>query len=1043
MSLNINEKYFSHIPAVKTLIALGYKLLNQERLKEERSNSQGILLENILIEQILKFNNNFSEDDAKEAVRKLTNIVDSGLIKTNQKIYDLLTLGTAIKKNFKSYNFKYIDWQNLKNNIYHVTFEMPIDSIINRLRKCDIIVFINGIPFVVIECKSPTESLEQAISQHIRNQKQDQIPHLFHYAQLLIAVNKNEAKYATVGSSKDHWSVWREELEEKQNIDIIRNLINTPLDEEEKENLYTGNFTSCGDYFDKQQAAGTLEPTEQDKILYALCRPERLLDLVKNFCVFDKQEKKIARHHQFFATYATIERINQYNEYEIRKGGIIWHTQGTGKSLTMILIAKFLLEAANIANPRIIIITDRIELDEQIKNAFTNCGLEPKLAFSSQNLIKLIKDSTPIITTVINKFNKTFSEGFQDSSNNIFVLVDESHRTQHGDLADKMRSILPNACYIAFTGTPILKNQKNTMKKFGEPIHIYNIKDALNDNMVVPLIYEGRIIQQHLKDESLLNKNFDIITNKLDKEQKITLKRKFSNLNALSSTEQTIYAKALDISKHYSETFKGTGLKGMLIASSRSNAIRFKEFLDEIGEVNSEVVISSSDNREGYENIESENKITKFLESLNTKYGRNYNNEIIRKFKNNGDPEILIVVSKLLTGFDAPRIAVVYICKSLKEHNLLQAIARSNRLFEEKEKNKEYGYIIDYEGLEGEIKHARQLYESDKLKNFDKEDLENAIFSVEDKISELFPLLQEIKNIFIKVANEEDFEQLEQYLANENTRSNFYFLLNKLKYLMSIFSNSNKLAKFFEKDQLDKLYRELKKFNKLKEIVEKRYKEKTDKKIYTVQIMKLLDEHVVAGDITKTDTVNIFNDELFKNFIERTDIVALKKATQITAEVKNILDDYVYVNPAFFQKFSELINNTIAQHHNKRLSDSDYLNKMEDIRNDLKNYVPSKLSSNKTSREFYKKLFSFLKDQTGQDQHETAVSIALDTYDIIKKKIVVHWVKNIKVINEMKELLDNYFFDVVKEEMKINFNSENLNDIIDSLVDIAKEHEAK
>ncbi len=402
MFSNIDEKYLSHIPAVKALMAFGYELLNQAELKKKRVNPHNILLEDILIKKIKELNKNkidLDNEDAKKALYQLTNIKNSGLVKTNEEIYDLLTLGANIKKDFKSYNLKYIDWQKPKNNSYHVTFEMSLDSVTGKTRICDIVLFVNGIPFVVIECKTPLESLDQAISQHIRNQKPNEILQLFYYAQLLIALNKNEAKYATVGSSKKYWSIWREE--EKQNIDIIRNLINTPLLEKEKNNLYTGAFADSRNYFDTQQLDGTIEPTEQDKLFYALCRPERLLDLVANFCVFDNSVRKIARHHQFFATHATAKRIHKDNEHNIRKGGVIWHTQGTGKSLTMIFIAKFLLESSNITDSRIIIITDRIELDEQIKHAFKNCGLEPKLATSSKNLIELLKGGTSVITSVI------------------------------------------------------------------------------------------------------------------------------------------------------------------------------------------------------------------------------------------------------------------------------------------------------------------------------------------------------------------------------------------------------------------------------------------------------------------------------------------------------------------------------------------------------------------------------------------------------------------------------------------------------------------
>ncbi|HJD55545.1 MAG TPA: DUF3387 domain-containing protein [Rickettsia endosymbiont of Pyrocoelia pectoralis] len=285
-------------------------------------------------------------------------------------------------------------------------------------------------------------------------------------------------------------------------------------------------------------------------------------------------------------------------------------------------------------------------------------------------------------------------------------------------------------------------------------------------------------------------------------------------------------------------------------------------------------------------------------------------------------------------------------------------------------------------------------------------------------------------------------EQLEQHLADEIIRNRFYFLLDKLKTLMSIASNSNKLCQVFSIEQLNELYQELKNFDKLKKIIEQRYTEKADKKIYTDQIMKLLDEHIIADNIIKTEPINIFNNKMFEDFITRADITDADKANQINAHLQDTINDYININRAFFQKFSELINSTITQHHNKRLSDSEFLNKVVDITNELKKDVSSELGSSKTAIEFYKKLSNFLQNQKDQNQHENAAKIALDTYDIIKKKKIVHWTKNTKIINQMKNLLDDYFFDVAKKKMGINFDNANLNDIVKSLIDLAKEHEA-
>ena len=386
-----------------------------------------------------------------------------GLRGTNQDIYDQLILGTTITKaiegDSKSYSFRYIDWTNPGNNVYHVTAEMSVERTAStQTRRCDIVCFVNGIPFVVIENKRPSASLKKADSQLIGYQSEDNIPQLFHFAQLLMSMKRTEARYATVGTPRKFWQVWREKDDRDEDILPI---INKGLTDDQKDAIFSGDFAGARKFFEALADAGDRAVTEQDRLIYGLCRRERLLDVVRRFTVFDSGVRKVARHQQYFGIRAATEQVKQYDNDGRRRGGVIWHTQGSGKSLTMVMLGRALALDKDIKNPRLIIVTDRDDLDKQIKGTFKSCEMEPKRAATGSNLIELIENKTPLITTIINKFDTAMkASGFRDDSENIFALIDESHRSQtgryggHGKHALKMRRILPKACYLGFTGTP-------------------------------------------------------------------------------------------------------------------------------------------------------------------------------------------------------------------------------------------------------------------------------------------------------------------------------------------------------------------------------------------------------------------------------------------------------------------------------------------------------------------------------------------------------------------------------------------------------------
>ena len=469
------EDNVSKKPALDLLQNMGYTYLTSEECTLQRGGKYQVLLKGILRNQLRKINRfefggieqEFSSANIERAMEDLDEPLTDGLIKTSEKIYDAIMLGKSYQETVGvgkvlSFDLKYIDWDNFENNVFHVTEEYVVTSYDGEHTvRPDIVLFVNGILFAVIECKAPHISVEQGIEQMIRNQQDEYIPQLFKYIQIVMSTNKNSVKYATTGTGKKYWSVWKEE---------------------DKEFLEAAKTKYIEDRV----------PTVQDENIMSLLSIERLKELTKYFVLYDANIKKICRYQQYFAIKEIIKTINTNNVEGNRQSGVIWHTQGSGKSLTMVMLAKYILLEMARFEPKVVIVTDRKELDKQIAKTFTHTRCKPARATSGKNLIDLInKGKVDIITTIINKFNTVESSGLKNLSRDVFVLVDESHRSNYGELATKMRVVFPNACYIGFTGTPLMKSEKNTMTKFGKLIHKYTIKEGVDDRAIVPLIYEN------------------------------------------------------------------------------------------------------------------------------------------------------------------------------------------------------------------------------------------------------------------------------------------------------------------------------------------------------------------------------------------------------------------------------------------------------------------------------------------------------------------------------------------------------------------------
>lgn len=1066
MTFNATEKYQSQVPALQMLVALGFEPISQEKALFLRGGRlRNVVLDDVLADRLLEINRYthrgneyaFGLEDAQQAIRRLKPTPDGlkDLLQMNQDIYDMLVLGTTITKsidgNSKSYSFRYVDWEKPEKNAYHVTAEFSVErTASSSTRRCDIVAFVNGIPVLVIENKKPTERLRKAGSQLIGYQNAENIPQLFHFAQLLIGMNRNEVTYATVGTPNKFWKTWRDEEDKDK---MIARLANHVLTEKEKAAVFSGDFAGVRDYFDKMASEGERAVTEQDRTLYALCRPERLLDLIRRFTIFDDGTRKVARHQQFFGVRRAIKTVKQCQDGGPRKGGVIWHTQGSGKSLTMVMLGRSLIFERDIENPRIIIVTDRNDLDKQIKDTFKSCEQEPVQANSGADLLKLIRNKTPLITTVINKFDTALKgDKFVDNDPNIFVLIDESHRTQagryggYGQLAVKMRRLLPQACYLGFTGTPLLGEEKNTLSTFGKLIHSYNIDDAVSDGTIVPILYEGRIVDQKVSGEKI-DDWFEKISKGLTDQQKADLKRKFSQMNALSKTDQVIQRKAFDISEHYRRHWQGTGFKAQLVAPSKAAAVRFKSVLDEIGHVSSEIIISRPNSNEGNEEVDQESKdvVDIFWSDMIEKYTteKEYNRQIIEAFKDPGGPEILIVVSKLLTGFDAPRNAVLYVCKSLKEHNLLQAIARVNRLYEEDGVEKHFGFVVDYEGLLGDLNNALTTYRV--LKGYTASEISGTVRHVKEEIQKLPQAHDQLWDLFKQVRNKKDMEQYEQHLACEQRRHEFYARLKAYSRCLHMSLSSEALSDVLKDKEIEAMKRDWRQFSELRRSVQIRYQEKVDLQEFESKIRMMLDGHVVAKPAeTIIDVVDINDLDALKVAVEDTKVSEGSRADRISSATRRTIAEKMDEDPSFYKKFSKLLEETIRAYREERLSERDYLKCVTDLagnvaRKDRSQDVPDKIQGDGDAEAFFGVLYGQLRTKEQEPiSDDEAVSIVLDIICIIKSHLIVDIWSNELELNNLYNAIDDYFCDVLRGEKGIHLPNDALDDLEPKIMSLAQ-----
>ena len=1015
------EKNISQQSAIDLLRSMGYAYISPEDCEAQRGDRYYVLLKDVLRGQLRRLNryvyagaeNEFSAANIERAMEDLDAPLAEGLVRASEAIYDALLLGKSYPEivgegKTQSFNLRYIDWEHPENNLFHVTKEFSVDSR-DRLHdvRPDLVLFINGIPFAVIECKAPLVGVEQAVEQSIRNQQKAYIPQLYKFAQIVMATNKNAVQYATTGTPKKFWSVWKEE------------------------------DTAFLDAALERHVRGRT-PTEQDRCLVSLFSKERVMELIRYFVLFDANVKKICRYQQYFAVKAIMATLRQRDERGNRQSGVVWHTQGSGKSLTMVMLAKYLLMELSDGNPKVVIVTDRKELDRQIAATFAHTRLKPARATSGRNLVELLgSGKADVVTTLINKFDIAERMEHRDLSRDVFLLVDESHRSNYGLLATKMRTVFPNACYIGFTGTPLMKKEKNTLARFGKLIHTYTIRDGVADKAIVPLIYEGRFVEQTV-DEANIDLWFKQTTKRLTEAQREDLSRKWSSIRRLTSTDARIRRIALDINEHFVEGYKATGFKAMLATNYKRDAVRYLECFEQFGDLTCAVVISPPDLREGVDDVDegSDDRVIAYWNRMMARYGNaDAYEEAIKNQFCAGDIDILIVCSKLLTGFDAPLCQVLYIDKELREHGLLQAIARANRLHE----GKDYGLIVDYRGLIEQLDDAMDLYGGAGLENFDGGDLRGVVVDVMSSVAGLRDAYSQLMDLFADVKNLRDTEAVEVSLADEKRRETFYNLLCAFGKALNMVLNSERAYAALSREELKTCQDAFLFFAKVRRSVKIRYCDAIDNKEYEPMMQNLLDTHLsVAGLKQITTPIDILNKEDFERELE--DLGSLRaKADAIASKLTRSISEKYQENPAYYDSFSKRIKEALEEYRERVISEAEYLAKMRAIMEDYhagRSTVtyPESIKNNIHAQAFYGVLSAIFDEaQEAEISPDFAAEIAVAITQIVASHSQVDWTSNKTIHDRISQAIDDLFYDYEKERgLKLSF------DTIDKIIENVK-----
>jgi len=905
----LNEREYVEEPFLRQLERLQWKIL---RAGEEgkgdpavtfREGFNEVILEKKLREALLKINPWLAEDQLSPIVREVTiPNVTGGLIENNRYILEKLLEGTSAedRRSHRPAPVHFIDFANPEVNEFLAVsqFKVNIPGTEKHIIP-DIVLFVNGLPLGVVECKSAYlpdpigEAVEQLMRyQNRRGDSKEGNEKLFWYNQLLVGTSRQICRYSSITGEFEHYIEWKDPYPFKlSDIDL------------------EGSEAS---------------PSSQHLFVQGVLAKQNFLDVIQSFILFQdgpkgKLIKVLPRYQQYRTVLKIIERLKSAKS-PAEKGGIVWHTQGSGKSLTMMMAVRKMYRDRELSGYKTVFITDRTDLEKQLKGTAKSIGYTMNVAHSIAKLKELLATNTPdLIMGMIHKFQEhELIQAFPvlNKGEKILVMIDEAHRSQYKFLGANLNKSLPNAVKIAFTGTPIDK----TEKAFGDYIDKYSIRQAVDDGVTVEIIYEGRTHSAGVTDREAMNKRFEDVFAPASEESRQQILGRYT-WKAYLEAEETIRDKAEDMLKHYLSQIYPNGFKAQVVAVSREAAIRYKKALDallgndawitgfigtlkaetqiaidreQLKKLRAEVVISGSPNDPPeMKSYTDEHKHDDTITSFKLPYGQK------AETGTTGDVGIIIVQSMLLTGFDAPVEQVMYLDDLIREHNLLQAIARVNRV----DKNKFAGFIVDYVGV---TKHLREA-----LANFEEKDLDEVMNTVKDESRE-FDELVYAKSALIDFFKKYDIREVNDVdacvdvLADEEARNDYLALFRTFSAAMD---------KALPKPEALQFARDLRQFSFISQVARNRYRdEKLSLRDASKKVRDIVDEFLVSKGVDpKIPPVPIFS-EKFKLRIEHQESPR-GQAEELKSAISEHIDKHLEGDPELYERFSEKLEKLLREYH--------------------------------------------------------------------------------------------------------------------------------
>ncbi len=911
---------------IETFKSMGYAYLG-DLTKSDNENINKESLKAWLVK-----NQKINDKRWQRIEHEIHKALNNDLYEANQEFYKLLIYGvrTKISQNEPTQTSWLIDWKDVSKNEFSVAEEVSVKG--PNTKRPDMVLYVNGIALGVLELKNSSVSVESAIRQNLDNQKKEFIRDFFKTIQLVMAGNESQGlRYGVIETKEKYYLSWKEE-------GVQKNLFET---------------------------------------IECFLKKERFLEFIHDFLIFDKGQKKCARFHQYFAVKKTQEFIHK------KEGGIIWHTQGSGKSLTMVWLTKWL--RSNIEQARILIVTDRRELDAQIQGVFKGIGEAIYRADSKKDLLSVLFENKEfLVGSLVHKFDDNDLEDLkkQPVLKEWIVLVDECHRTQSGKLHNAMKSLLPNAIFIAFSGTPLLKQDKKTSQEvFGDYIHCYKFNEAVSDKVVLDLNYEARSVDQYVSSPEKLDEYFELKTQNLNDTAKTELKKKWANLQKVFSTKNRLEHIVQDIVLDMAKLPRLSNGKGnaMLVAESVYNACRYFELFLETELKDKVAVITSyepnvadlkdcgsNESEESYKYRAYCKMLQNFFNEKDEKKALNktkeFEEEVKKRFINEpARMKLLIVVDKLLTGFDVPSLTYLYIDKKMKDHELFQAVCRVNRLDGE---DKDFGCIIDYSDLFDSLQEAHSDYTNGAFENYEREDVQGL---VSDKAQKIKKKLEEargqLRSLCESVKEPKDETGYIAYFCGSDLEKNaqkrrlFYQLVGAF---LRMFVELNNIEKpIYSKEEMQKIKQEVQFYRHLQKMIGLNSGDSVDLKSYSEDMHRILDAYIKAADsktlikiedqglceVLAQMDINDFHKELSQVFKKESFM-----AESIANNTRKRIIEKEASDPKYYEKLSSLLNDLINQFREKKLTYLEYLQQIHNLAKQVihkedKNY-PEKINTN-------------------------------------------------------------------------------------------------